>query len=146
LWNHRTDENCVFHDIGAARQERLLFEIVEHAYSRHEKVLIFVQNEERAAAMDRVLWILKQEAFIPHKVLNSQEIDSTIPVAIVTTEFNPIEAGILIADGHCSIEFACRFDSVHEFVNRSSPEIQKACRERYRIYRERHVPVKHVKE
>jgi DNA polymerase-3 subunit chi len=138
--------SCIFHDIGPSQLERRLFEIVEHAYNRHEKVLIFVQNEERAVAMDRILWILKQEAFIPHEVFNSQETDSTIPVAIVTTEFNPIEAGTLIADGHCSIEFACSFDSVHEFVNRSSPEVQKACRERYRAYRERHMPVEHVKE
>jgi DNA polymerase-3 subunit chi len=138
--------SCIFHDIGPSQQERRLFEIVEHAYNRHEKVLIFVQNEERAVAMDRVLWILKQEAFIPHKILKSQDTDPTIPVAIVTAEFNPIEAGILIADGHCSIEFACGFDSVHEFVNRSSPEVQKACRERYQAYRERHMPVEHVRE
>jgi DNA polymerase IIIc chi subunit len=139
-------QSCIFHDTGDARQERLLFEIVALAYNRHEKVLIFVQDDERAAAMDRILWILKQEAFIPHKVFRGQEKDPSIPVAIVTVEFDPIGAEILIADGHCSIEFACNFDYVHEFVKRTSPEIQEACRERYRAYRDLRVSVEHVKE
>jgi DNA polymerase IIIc chi subunit len=51
-----------------------------------------------------------------------------------------------VADGHCSIGFACSFDLVHEFVNRSSPEIQQECRERFRAYRARKLLVKHVKE
>jgi DNA polymerase IIIc chi subunit len=138
--------SCIFHDVGPGRQERHLFEIVERAYNRHEKVLIFAQNEERAAAIDRALWILKQEAFIPHKIFNGSESVQGVPVAIVTTEINPVEAGILIADGHCSLEFACGFDSVHEFVNRASPEMQQACRDRFRAYRARQIPVDHLKE
>jgi DNA polymerase-3 subunit chi len=137
---------CIFHDAGPARKDRLLFDIVEDAYNRNEKVLVFSPNETRAAAIDRVLWTLRQEAFIPHRIFNLHDVDSSIPVAIVTDEFNPIEAGILIADGRCSIGFACEFDSVHEFVDRSTPEIQEACRERYRAYRERHLRVEHVKE
>jgi DNA polymerase IIIc chi subunit len=138
--------SCIFHDTGSARQERRLFEIVEQAYDRREKVLIFAQNDDRATVLDRILWILKQEAFIPHKVFHAEETDPGVPVAIVSEEFNPIGAGILIADGHCSIEFACDYDFVHEFVNRNSPEIQEVCRERYRAYRDRHVPVEHIKE
>ena len=138
--------SCVFHDPGLGRQERVLFEIVERAYNGHEKALVFTQSEERAVALDRTLWILKQEAFIPHKIFAQNEPDSTVPVAIVTAEINPIDARILIADGHCSLEFALGFDSVHEFVNRTSPELQEACRERFRSYRARQVPVEHLKE
>jgi len=137
---------CVFHDVGPSRQERQLFEIVEHAYNDHEKVLIFAQNEDRAATLDRTLWILKQEAFIPHKVFGENESDSTVPIAIVTAEINPVDARILVADGHCSLEFACRFDTIHEFVNRASPEIQEACRDRFRNYRARQISVEHLKE
>jgi DNA polymerase-3 subunit chi len=137
---------CVFHDTGPGRQERQLFEIVERAYNGNERVLIFVNDEQRAAALDRTLWTLKQEAFIPHKIFGRDEPDPTVPVGIVTTEINPVDARILIADGHCSLEFACGFDSVHEFVNRASPEIQQACRERFRAYRARQIPIEHVKE
>jgi len=139
-------QHCIFHDTMPARRDRQLFEIVEQAYNRHEKVLVFVHDQERAAAVDRMLWILKQEAFIPHRILDANDQDPALPVAIVTAEVNPIDAPILIADGHCRLEFAFGFDSVHEFVSRASPEIQEACRERFRAYRARQVPIEHVKE
>jgi DNA polymerase III subunit chi len=137
---------CIFHDLDPGRQDRRLFEIVEQAYNKHERVLIFVQGEERAASIDRTLWIIKQEAFIPHKIFDRNEPDATVPIGIVTSEMNPIGAKILIADGHCSLDFACSFDRIHEFVNRSSPQIQEACRERFRSYRTRQVPIEHMKE
>jgi DNA polymerase IIIc chi subunit len=59
---------------------------------------------------------------------------------------NPLGAGILIADGHCSLDFAGKFDTVHEFVNRTTPEIQEACRDRFRQYRDKKVPLQHLKE
>jgi DNA polymerase-3 subunit chi len=139
-------KSCVFHDVGPGRQDRQLFEIVEHAYSRREKVLIFAQSEERAVALDRMLWILRQESFIPHRIFSGNKPDTAVPVAIVTAEINPIGARILIADGHCSLDFACDFDSVHEFVQRSSPEVQESCRNRFRAYRARQIPVEHLKE
>lgn len=110
-------------------------------------MLVYARDEARAAEIDRILWILKQEAFLPHKIFRPDEPDPGIPIAIVTEEINPIGAGILIADGHCSIEFACTFKSVHEFVIRSSAELQETCRQRYRTYKEKKkITVEHVKE
>lgn len=137
---------CLFHDTSPGQQDRRLFEIVEHAYNQHLHVLIYANNEERAAAIDRFLWILKQEAFIPHRIFDRNEPDSSVAIAIVTSEINPVDASILVADGHCSLEFAAGFDTVHEFVNRSSPDIQESCRERFRAYRAQQIPVEHLKE
>ena len=136
---------CTFHDTTPATQDRQLFEIVERAYNQRQSVLIFSQTAERAAALDRVLWILKQEAFIPHKVISEDSADAEVRVAIVTSEINPIQAGTLIADGHCSLDFASRFDSIHEFVNRSSAAVHQACRDRFRDYRARQIPVEYSK-
>jgi DNA polymerase IIIc chi subunit len=137
---------CIFHDLSPGQLDRRLFEIVEHAYNQREKVLIYAQGDERAAAIDRFLWILRQEAFIPHKIIAGDGPDSSVPIAIVTSEINPIEASILIAEGHCGLNFTSRFDTVHEFVNRSTPEIHEACRDRFREYRARNLPVEHLKE
>jgi len=139
-------KSCVFHDPGHGHRERILFEIVEHAHSRHEKIVVYASNQERAAELDRILWILKQEAFLPHKICLPDEPDAGVPIAIVTEEINPISAGVLVADGHCSINFACTFNSVHEFVIRDSPDLQEACRRRYRAYKEKKIEVEHVKE
>jgi DNA polymerase III subunit chi len=137
---------CIFHDTSPGQQDRKIFQLVEEAYNQHYPVLIYTSNGERAEAIDRFLWILKQESFIPHRIFVKEETDPSTETAIVTTEINPVEARILIADGHCGIGFAEKFDTVHEFVNRSSSDIQEACRERFRIYREKNVPIQHLKE
>ena len=137
---------CKFHDANAATLDRQVFEIVESAYDRREKVLIFVPTSDRAQSVDRLIWIFRQEAFIPHKIFPQNEPDPDTPVAIVTEEFNPIGAGILIAEAHCSLDFACGFETVHEFVNRSTPEIHQACRDRFRDYRTRGIPLHYEKD
>jgi DNA polymerase IIIc chi subunit len=137
---------CIFHDTDYAQKERQLFEMVEQAYKQHEKAIIFAQTQERASAIDRILWVLKQEAFIPHRIFDGTESDVAVPIGIVTTEINPLGATMLIADGHCSIEFACSFPSIHEFVDRSSAEIQESCRDRFRAYRSQQVSVEYSKK
>jgi DNA polymerase III subunit chi len=137
--------SCIFHDASPATQERQLFEIVEGAYNQRQKVLVYTQDNERAVALDRLLWILKQEAFIPHKIFAANDPDPQVPVAIVTAEINPISAGVLVADGHCTLDFAVKFESVHEFVKRSSPELHQICRNRFRDYRLRQIAVEYSK-
>jgi DNA polymerase IIIc chi subunit len=126
-------------------RDRKLFDIVEQAYARREKVVVFARDNERAAAIDRFLWILRQESFVPHKIFTAPESAPSVPVAIVTAEMNPIGADVLVADGHCSLDFAEGFGVVHEFVDRSSPRLQALCRERFREYRARNIPVEHLK-
>ena len=58
---------CIFHDVSPGQRDRKLFEIVEHAYNQGEHVLVYAPNEARAAVIDRFLWILRQESFIPHR-------------------------------------------------------------------------------
>jgi DNA polymerase IIIc chi subunit len=136
---------CIFHDTDASLSERRLFEIVEGAYAKREKIVVFAQTPERAHAIDRLLWIHKQEAFIPHEIFTGVALESAVRIAIVSSEMNPIGAGTLVVDGFCSLDFALGFASIHEFVNRSSPEMHEACRERFRAYRARQVQVSHAK-
>jgi DNA polymerase IIIc chi subunit len=137
--------DCLFHDADPSQLDRKIFEIVQRAYENREKIVIFAQDGDRAAAIDRFLWIMKQEAFIPHEIFASAKVQSQVPVAIVTEELNPIGARTLVADGHCGFDFALTFDVIHEFVNRSTPQRHEACRERFRAYRSRQVAVKHLK-
>jgi len=75
--------------------------------------------------------------FIPHAILQDPPADLSVPIAVITSEVNPVEATILVADGHCSLEFAVGFNTVHELVDRTSSQPQEACRERRRSYRAR---------
>jgi len=136
---------CIFHDTSVALHDRRVFEIVEEAYNRRERVLVFAVSDERAAEIDRILWVIRQGAFIPHEIILEKEENLSVPVSIVTKEWNPLSAGILIADGHCSLEFTSGFNMIHEFVYRSSPEIHGVCRDRFRAYRDRNIPVQYLK-
>jgi DNA polymerase IIIc chi subunit len=136
---------CTFHDLGTQLRDRKLFELAENAYARNKKVVIFTSTGERAADVDRLLWIMKQEAFVPHRIFAEPGTEHAEPIAIVTREFNPIGAMILIADGHCSLDFAANFEEIHEFVDRSSPGMQQACRDRFRAYRDRQFVMSHLK-
>lgn len=140
---------CLFHDVPDNSREFRIFEIAERAYRGKNRVLIFSSDNERAVALDRMLWILRQESFIPHRIFEPGEriddMEAEVPVGIVTTEENPIGAGVLIADGHCGLDFACGFDTAHEFVDHSSPDRTEACRGRFRDYRAREIPVRYIK-
>jgi DNA polymerase-3 subunit chi len=136
---------CTFHDTDAQGRDRRLFEIVERAHAQRQKVVVYTVQEERASEIDRFLWIMKQEAFIPHRVFDSSTPEAAEKVAIVTRELNPIGGTILVADGHCSLGFALQFEKVEEFVDRSSPERQQACRDRYRAYQANGLAVEHLK-
>lgn len=137
---------CIFHDASDNRKDTLIFEIAEQAYRTKNKVVIYVPNAERADTLDRLLWILRQESFIPHRIFKSGETDEGTAVGIATAEENPVAASILIADGHCSLDYALGFDAVHEFVVHESPQMLDACRARFREYRTRQVAISHIKE
>lgn len=136
---------CIFHDTEASIHDRRVFEIVEEAYGRRENVVLYADSEERAVEIDRFLWILRQDSFIPHRFSRLPGEAVPEPVVIITAEWNPFDSAILIADGHCSIEFSLGFGLIHEFVYRSSPRIQEICRERFRAYREKKVDVEYLK-
>jgi DNA polymerase III subunit chi len=136
---------CIFHDVGPGLRDRRLFDVVEEVYGQKQKAVVFAPGEERARDLDRLLWIMRQESFIPHMVVREPRIDDPLPVALVTTESNPIGATTLVADGHCSLEFALAFETVHEFVDRSSPQVHQACRDRYRAYQSRGASVHYAR-
>jgi DNA polymerase-3 subunit chi len=136
---------CIFHDTASSLHDRRVFEIVEEAYGRREKVLIYADTRDRAAEIDRLLWILRQDSFIPHQILDHEQETVSASVAIVASEWTPFKGAVLIADGHCNIEFACGFDLIHEFVYRTSPEMQETCRSRFRAYRDKEIKVEYLK-
>lgn len=136
---------CIFHDTDASAHDQRIFEIVEEAYRRRENATVFAASEERAAEIDRCLWILHQDSFIPHRLLAGGDATGTVPVAIITGEWRPFASGVLVADGHCSIAFARGFERIHEFVYHTPPGIKEECRKRFRAYRDESIPVQYLK-
>lgn len=136
---------CVFHDTGMGARDRRVFEVIEREVADGNKVVVFAGDKARAGQIDRFLWILRQESFLPHRIFEAADPGALEPIAIVTGEVNPIGGSVLVADGHCSLEFAQGFESVHEFVDRSSAEAHQLCRDRFRAYQARKITVTYLK-
>lgn len=129
-------KNCYFIDLESKDKDRMIFAIVEQIYKDNGKVIIFTKNIERAEEIDRFLWILKQESFLPHKIFKYEEPDALEPIAIVTQEFNPINSDTIILDEPCSIEFAKNFKNIYDFVDKTTEESLKKSRERYAKFKD----------
>jgi DNA polymerase-3 subunit chi len=129
-------KNCYFIDLHNQDKNKKIFALVEQIYRDQKKAIIYTSSIERAEEIDRILWILKQESFIPHKIFKYEESDALEPIGIVTQEINPINAQIIILDSPCKIEFAKKFSTIYDFVDKSSEEALKISRERYIKFKE----------
>ena len=127
-------KTCYF--IDTVDKDKYIFLLVEQHYKDKIKLVIYTDSKERAEEIDRLLWIFKQEAFIPHKIFKYEESDALEPVAIIYHEINPISAETLIIDTPCSISFASKFNFIYDFVDKSSDESLQKSRERYVKFKE----------
>jgi DNA polymerase IIIc chi subunit len=115
-----------FRDTEASRRDHTVLEIVEKTSNARKKVVDFTQMEQRAAAIDRVPWIHKQDCFVPHLIDATASARSPIPIVIVTAEWNLIVAEVPVAGGHCGEYFALSVDVNYKSVNRSSTSISSS--------------------
>lgn len=136
-------KNCYF--VDTVDKNKYIFSIIEQNYKEKTKVVIFTNTKERAEEIDRILWILKQESFIPHKIFKYEELDALEPVAIVFEEINPINADTLIMDTPCSINFASKFNIIYDFVDKTSDEALQKSRERYAKFKDMKYNMHYVK-
>lgn len=108
------------------------------------RVLLTVDSEEEAGALDEFLWAHPEDSFLPHRRLN----DSTMPDARI--EIVPAQrAGegdqhndVLINLGRSVPEGFERFDRLAEIVIQSD-EVLKSTREHFSFYKARGYPVHH---
>lgn len=127
-------KNCYFVDISD--KNKYIFSVVEQIYKDKIKAVIYTDSKERAEEIDKLLWVLKQESFIPHKIFKYEEQDALEPIAIIFEEINPINAETLIMDSPCSVSFASKFKIIYDFVDKSTDETLQKSRERYAKFKE----------
>jgi DNA polymerase-3 subunit chi len=136
-------KTCYF--IDTPDKNKYIFSIVEQLYKDKVNVIIYTESKERAEEIDRIIWVTKQESFIPHKIFKYEEKEALEPVAIIYEEINPIDAEILIMDTPCSINFASKFKTIYDFVDKSSDETLKKSRERYAKFKDMKYNMHYIK-
>ncbi len=112
--------------------------LIESAFKKQRRVLIFCSTSEDAASMDEHLWSFQPDSFIPHEVAlpDSKPTQPQAPVLITTAETNLNAASILIQLGPSELEFGLEFNHVIELVNRADEAQLAKSRERFKAWKE----------
>ena len=83
----------LFYHLETQPLERVLPVLIEKSLDRGWSVVVEAGSEERAEAIDAVLWTYKDDSFLPH-ALAGGDADHLQPVLITTRPHNPNDAEI----------------------------------------------------
>lgn len=111
--------------------------LVEAAWTKGKRVLLYCSSGAEAEAIDEYLWTFRDDAFIPHGIDSTEGSaeNSALPVLITTSATNTNDASILLQLGHADLDFAGGFKNVIELVDREDETKLTASRERYRAWK-----------
>jgi len=118
---------------------RLACRVAEKARRSGHRVLIHVPSTEEARHLDRLLWIMDDQSFIPHCRVGEGEPELN-PIQIGEPALASEEHDVLVNLAGTVPEGFARFQRLLECVD-NDPEARAASRERYRFYRDRGYPL-----
>lgn len=78
----------LFYHLESQPLERVLPVLVEKSLERSWKVVVETSSDERAEAIDNMLWTYRDDSFLPHARAGGSE-DAVQPVLITTRPHNP---------------------------------------------------------
>ncbi|HHE47038.1 MAG TPA: DNA polymerase III subunit chi [Bacteroidetes bacterium] len=104
--------------------------LAEKAWSSGHRVLIATDSEEDLRHMDRLLWVHRDQSFIPHGILGKAD-PKLNPVLVSTKEAAGEEHDVLINLCSTIPEYFSRFERVAECVDQEQLD---TCRDHYRFY------------
>lgn len=78
----------LFYHLEGQPFERVLPVLIEKSLERGWKVVVETGSEERAEALDNLLWTYRDDSFLPHARAGGTE-DALQPVLITTQPHNP---------------------------------------------------------
>lgn len=78
----------LFYHLESQPLERVLPVLVEKSLERGWKVVVETSSDERAEAIDTLLWTWRDDSFLPHARAGGSE-DAMQPVLITTRPHNP---------------------------------------------------------
>lgn len=96
-------------------------------------VFVRCADEAQLEAVDDLLWRFKPEAFVPHARIDG---GGTAPVVLGFDEAPPQDQGLLVNLEIRPSAHLDRFARVIEIVNQE-PALLTACRDNFRLYRQR---------
>lgn len=109
----------------------LVCKLVDKAYQQKRSVYIHTENQKTAQQLDDLIWIFRDDAFIPHSLFSKS--DSNIQIGykgIVPQNFNDILINITAEVP----EFFKQFQRILEII---PEELKTLGRQKFRFYRDK---------
>lgn len=125
-----------------ARDDRfgLACRLAEKAWQKGHRVLIHTNDDEEARHLDRLLWVYRDQSFVPHGRLDKVDADLN-PVLLTCQGQEPgDEHDVLINLAAEVPRFFSRFERVAECVDKDE-QARQLSRKRFRYYREHGYPL-----
>ncbi len=117
------------------KKQRIVCDIVEKCYMAGQKVILYVGNEETAQTYDRLLWMWKQNSFIPHAIFDRNNKIPEEPVIISTEDDAFPSAENLILNDPLPMEKFSNFSRVIDFAEKFDLARLEKSRDRFKQYR-----------
>jgi len=125
-----------FYHLTKSSLEKALPELLEKSLQRNWRVVVQVENDDIAEKLNKDLWTIKTESFIPHGSKKDGNA-SKQPIWITSKEENPNNANILfLIDGAVCKEIE-KFDLVCEVFNGNYKDQTDKARDRWKLYKEK---------
>lgn len=124
---------------SATPRQRLTFgcRLAEKAYLRDLKVLIALDSDAEAQALDELLWTFHDRAFVPHHRCGEGECgEPALPVHLCVGLERAAQADLLVNLTERLPPECVRCARIAEIVD-ADPERRRRGRERFRAYRDR---------
>ncbi|HEY5673258.1 MAG TPA: DNA polymerase III subunit chi [Malonomonas sp.] len=125
----------LFAKLEQPQKADLLCRLAEEYFSAGKRVLVLVQDDNQAVALDRFMWSCDKGTFLPHAFYNGSVDCLEEPIVITVREGNPNGASVLIMGQPCSPEFIGRFELAVDFAEVFDKRLAEQSRERFRSYR-----------
>ena len=117
-------------------RETLACRIAEKAWNKGKRVFIHTRDRAQAEQVDALLWTFRQGSFLPHELVDSQDIDLQTPIHIGFGQEPDVDCQVLINLHDEVPAFFSRFERVAEVIN-DDANIKQQARVRYQFYRDR---------
>jgi DNA polymerase-3 subunit chi len=119
---------------------RIICQQVEEAFKQERRILIATPNEEAAKYIDRLLWRVPEESFLPHQI---EKGPNQSWIAITTTDtHNWNQASILLNLCAEISPIYDQFEAIHELLDETHPEKYQQSQKKWAEYESKKLQVK----
>lgn len=134
----------IVHDGHRDACEHVACRIAEKAWQRGHRVMLRADTADDATRLDQLLWVFRQDAFLPHALL--ARADANDPIVIGTPDdAAPPDCDVLINLSTASPALSDNWRRIAEIASEQVPDALQAARQRFRWYRKQGIhPTSHT--